>query len=253
MTLLRAEGLGKRFGGLRAVDGVDLSVEQGEIVGVIGPNGAGKTTLFSLLAGSLPPSSGRVLLGGAQISGRPAWRAVRAGIARTHQIVRPFHGLTVLDNVLVAAQNGAGPRGARGGVRERALEALRLVGLDDRKDQLPSALTLAARKRLELARALATLPRVLLLDEVIAGVTPSEAQEMTALIRRVRDARGLSLLVIEHVMPALMSLSQRVVVLDAGRKIFEGTPAQVARDPGVIAAYLGRSAAEHAPPAGDAP
>ena len=239
MSILRAQSLSKRFGGLKAVDAVDLDLEEGEILGVIGPNGAGKTTLFSMIAGSVVPTSGRVVLEGEVISGASARRAVRAGVVRTHQIVRPFHNLTVLENVMVGAIYGkARPRGAR----ERALEVLDFCGLRDRAAQLPGGLTLAGRKRLELARAIATEPRVLLLDEVIAGVNPAEALQMADLIRSIREKRGLSIILIEHVMPAVMRLSDRVIVLDAGKKIAEGKPQQVVTNPRVVAAYLGESA-----------
>jgi branched-chain amino acid transport system ATP-binding protein len=243
--ILRAEKVSKRFGGLKAVDEVDLELAENEILGVIGPNGAGKTTLFSLIAGSIPPTSGTVRLGEKVISGLPAHRAVHAGVVRTHQIVRPFANLTVLENVMVGAIYGKrGPSGAR----DRALEVMRFVGLADRAEQLPPGLTLAGRKRLELARALATEPRVLLLDEVIAGVNPVEALQMAELIKKVREQRRLSMILIEHVMPAVMALSDRVIVLDAGKKISEGKPQEVVRDPKVIAAYLGDSAAKAAAP-----
>ena len=242
-AILRVDSLSKRFGGLKAVDAVDLELDEGEILGVIGPNGAGKTTLFSMIAGSIPPTSGRVLLEGKVISGGSPRRAVRTGVVRTHQIVRPFQNLTVLENVMVGAIYGKGrPLGAR----ERALEVLDFCGLRDRAAQLPGGLTLAGRKRLELARALATEPRVLLLDEVIAGVNPAEALQMAELIRSVREKRGLSIILIEHVMPAVMRLSDRVSVLDAGKKIAEGKPQQVVKDPRVVAAYLGESASASA-------
>jgi len=242
-VILRAESVSKRFGGLKAVDSVDLELSEGEILGVIGPNGAGKTTLFSMIAGSIPPTSGRVLLEARVISGASPRRAVRAGVVRTHQIVRPFQNLTVLENVMVGAIYGKG-RPMR--ARERALEVMDFCQLRERASQLPGGLTLAGRKRLELARALATEPRVLLLDEVIAGVNPAEALQMADLIRSVREKRGLSIILIEHVMPAVMRLSDRVIVLDAGKKIAEGMPKQVVKDPRVVAAYLGESASAHA-------
>jgi branched-chain amino acid transport system ATP-binding protein len=243
--LLSVRALSKSFGGLRALDAVDLELAAGEILGVIGPNGAGKTTLFSLIAGSMAPTSGEVFLEGWSVAGRPAHRLVRGGIVRTHQIVRPFVNLTVLENVTVAALHGN--RRADGPARYRAVEVLEFAGLADRADQLPGSLTLAGRKRLELARALATAPRVLLLDEVIAGVNPTEAMALAALVRSVRDQRGTSIIMIEHVMPAVMSLSDRVLVLDHGKKIAEGTPTEVVRHPGVIEAYLGASTEAVAP------
>jgi branched-chain amino acid transport system ATP-binding protein len=244
VTLLATRGLTKFFGGLCALDRVDLELRDGEILGVIGPNGAGKTTLFSLIAGSVRPTSGQVLLDGKPVTGLPAHRCVRAGIVRTHQIVRPFSNLTVFENVLVAAIHSRRP--GAGHARDRAAEVLDFVGLGDRTAHLPGALTLVGRKRLELARALATVPRVLMLDEVVAGVNPAEGIAFAALIRRVRDERGISVIMTEHVMPAVMSLSDRVMVLEHGKHIAEGTPREVANNPRVITAYLGTAADDEA-------
>ena len=237
MTLLATRGLTKRFGGLCALDGVDLELRRGEILGVIGPNGAGKTTLFSVIAGSISATAGEVMLDGRRVTGLPAARRVRAGIVRTHQIVRPFSNLTVFENVMVAAMHSRRPAG--GHARDRVGEVLEFVGLAARHGQYPGALTLVGRKRLELARALSTEPRVLLLDEVVAGVNSAEALAFAALIRRVRDERQISVIMIEHVMPAVMSLSDRVMVLDHGKQIAEGTPKEVVANPRVITAYLG--------------
>ena len=235
--VLRAEGLVKRYGGLTAVGGVSLQLGPREILGLIGPNGAGKSTLFSLLAGSTPPTEGRVFVGAQELTHRPAYVAARAGVVRTHQIVRPFSALTVLENAAVAALHAPLPHAVD--ALTAARDALAFVGLEDRAEHLPATLTLSGRKRLEIARALALRPRVLLLDEVIAGVNPAEALELAALIRRLRDERGVSIVMTEHVMAAVMRLCDRVMVLDAGRRIAEGSPAEVVANPAVIAAYLG--------------
>jgi branched-chain amino acid transport system ATP-binding protein len=236
---LRAEGLGKRFGGLKAVDGVNLTLQEGRILGLIGPNGAGKSTCFAMLAGSTPPTAGRVFAGERELTGLPAFRVARAGVVRTHQIVRPFGNLTLLENVTVAAVQCSQRDPA--GARALAREMLQFTGLDKRRHEYPAGLTLAGRKRLELARALACAPKVLLLDEVIAGVTPVEAQEMVTLILRARDERKVSIIMTEHVMAAVMRLCEDVVVLDAGKLIAAGQPKEIVQNPEVIAAYLGKA------------
>jgi branched-chain amino acid transport system ATP-binding protein len=241
VTLLEVRELGKRFGGLVATDGVSFTLGAGEILGLIGPNGAGKTTLFNCIAGFFPPTRGEILLEGEPIAGLPPERVAALGVARTFQIVRIFRSLTVVENVMVGAMLRDKAVAA---AEEIALDCLAFTGLSPRAHDPAPLLTVAEQKRLEVARALATKPRLLLLDEVMAGLTPSEVQEAVDLVRRIR-ARGIACVVVEHVMEGIMPLADRILVLDRGRKIAEGPPAAVAADPAVIEAYLGDG--EHAP------
>lgn len=241
MTLLTLDRVSKSFGGVAAVTNVSLTVETGEILGVMGPNGSGKTTLFNLVSGALIPDAGEIRFGGERINGLPPHRICRRGLARTFQLVRPFLGLTALENVLVGL--GYGRARLSGTVaRNKAIELLVSVGLEGQSSRPAHTLTVMDRKRLELARALAASPKLLLLDEFMAGLTPAETAQAIHLIRSLRN-QGLTLLLVEHIVWALLDLSDRIVVLSAGEKIVEGKPAVVARDPHVIEVYLGESTA----------
>ena len=235
MSLLEVSGLAKRFGGVQAVKGLSFTVDEGEIVALIGPNGAGKTTVFGLVSGFVEPDAGRIDFRGRSILGLKPHAVNALGMARTFQIMRPFPRLSVVRNVMI----GALGRHADPAVAEaRARRVLDEVGLDAKAEHLAGSLTLAERKRLELARALATEPTLLLLDEVMSGLNDSETERIVELVRGV-NARGVAVLLIEHVMRAVMSLAQRIVVINYGEPIAEGRPEAVARDRRVIEAYLG--------------
>ncbi len=237
--ILVVENVCKHFGGLRAVNAASLTVEEGRVTAVIGPNGAGKTTLFALITGFLTPTSGRIAYNGDQITGIPAHLLARRGIARTFQIVQPFAGLSVLQNIAVGAHLHISGRAAALAAAEGVAA---LVGLSPMLHQPAAILTVAGRKRLELARALATGPKLLLLDEVLAGLNPSEIRDMIPIVRAIA-ARGVTILMIEHVMQAVMSLADQIYVLVEGHVIAQGSPQAVAADATVIEAYLGAGAA----------
>ncbi|MBV1697474.1 MAG: ABC transporter ATP-binding protein [Hyphomicrobiales bacterium] len=234
-ALLALSNVSKRFRGLIAVDGVSFTVPQGAMFAVIGSNGAGKTTLFNMIAGAMKPDGGAIVFAGQGVHGLTADAVCRRGIARTFQIVRPFPGLSVEDNVIIGALlHRPDVTAARG----HAHELLRRLDLFDKRHRIASTLTLPDRKRLEMARALATGPRLLLLDEVMAGLRPTETDRMVAILKAL-NAEGLTILLIEHVMRAVMALASHVLVLDHGVAIAEGSPEQVARDPAVVQSYLG--------------
>lgn len=246
MDILQARRVTKLFGGLAAVSVVSFDLRQGEILGLIGPNGSGKTTLVNVITGTLPYSGGDVVYRGRSIRGLPPYEIGRLGLSRTFQVVKPFRNLTVVQNVMVGALFGA-----RGGVKElaaarrQAEEILEFVGLDHRAQAPAESLNVPERKRMELARALAMRPTVLFLDEVMAGLNPAEIDEAVQLIKRIRD-RGITLMVIEHVMKAIRTVSDRIMVLTHGEKLTEGTPEEVLNNPAVVSAYLGRRYAEEA-------
>jgi branched-chain amino acid transport system ATP-binding protein len=242
VTSLIVEQVSKFFGGLRVLSEISFTVAEGETVGIMGANGAGKTTLFSLIAGHSRPSAGDIRLGQRSLLGLSPDSICRLGIARTFQIVKPFGGLSVFDNVVVAALYGDPDRPSQRDAEARASTALAAVGLNERASDLAKNLTLSGQKRLEVARALGTNARFLLLDEVMAGLTPTEVAEMLTMLVSIRRSRALTLLVIEHVMRALMQLSDRILVLHHGELIAAGNPATIARDPTVLRVYYGEDA-----------
>ena len=236
-SLLEVRGVSKRFGGLLAVSDVSFSLEEGQILGLIGPNGAGKTTLFNVVNGVYKADGGTISFLGKDITGDSPDKVVHLGLARTHQIVKPLNDLTLLDNVTVGACFGREYLDLKA-ARKVALQVLQLVGLADRADMIARSLTIAGKKRLEVARALAAKPKLLLLDEVLAGLNPTEIALMIDLVRKIRDG-GVSVFMIEHLMQAIMSLSDRIVVLNLGRKLAEGRPDEVVHNADVVEAYLG--------------
>jgi len=240
MSFLKVEGLSKAFGGLRAVHNVTFDVAEGEIIGLMGPNGSGKTTTLNLLTGFLKPDSGTITFNGENITGRPRSQMCSKGIARTFQLVKPFLGFTALQNVMVGQIYGRASARSLKDAEEEARGHLARVGLSEKANVLANNLTLMQRRRLELARALAAKPHLILLDELMAGLNPKEADDACALINEIRESK-ITILMVEHIIKAICFLSDRIVVLNMGEKIAEGTPDEVTHDPHVVEVYLGRA------------
>jgi len=238
MRILEGKGIIKNFGGLTALASVDFHIEPGEILGLIGPNGAGKTTLFNLISGSLVPTSGTIKFKGENITGLKPHRICRKGIARTFQLVKLFGNMTVLENILLGGLFGPSTGSPRSHTKKACLDLLEFVGLSEMKENLAKDLTIVNQKRLEAARALATKPELLLLDEFMAGLNPTEVALAIELIKKIRNL-GVTIIMIEHVMKVIMDVSDRIVVLHHGEKIAEGTPEEIAADQMVIDVYLG--------------